>query len=164
MPQKQLGPTCQQFTLTTASADISSANWKKIECAFGEEPAGGSGLGAQALGFRALSSATGAAATIQVAFVRSDGVGPGQGVQEVWTGTVTASARRQELANTGGAGSGYVCDIVFDKSQTYYVDGAGLGGWGAAADADPLVPYVGITAAGGLGTLELEVWATRNAG
>lgn len=158
----QFGPACQQITLNTASSDITSANWTKLQIPTGEGPAGVWELGAQAIGFRCLSSATGATATIQCAFVRNDGTGVGAGVQEVWVGTVTVSARRQGLANA--AAGGYVCDIVWDKSQTYYVDAAGLGGCGAASPGDPLVAYVGMTAAGGLGTLRLEVWFTRNAG
>lgn len=155
------GPRCQQITLDTASENITTA-WTKLEVPVGEGPAGDLKLGAQAIGFRCLSSATGAVATIKCAFVRTDGTGVGAGVQEVWVGTVTVSARRQGLANA--AAGGYVCDIVWDKSQTYYVDAAGLGGCGAASPGDPLVPYVGMTAAGGLGTLRLEAWWTRNAG
>lgn len=153
----------KQFTLATASADISSANWVEIEYPWNEGPSGDKSMGPQAVGFRAVSTATGAAATIMVAFWRSDGVTAGLGVQEIWTGTVTVTARRQELANTGGAGSGYLCNIVWDKSGTHYVDTSAMGQDGTTTIDNRLRMSVGMTAAGGLDDLEMECWPTRNA-
>lgn len=151
----------QQIQITAAAVSADVSTYTDIAISGGEGPSGSYELGTQAVGFRIVSSATGAASTIVAVFTRTDGTTQGKGVQEIWTGEVTVTARRQGYANASGD---YVCNVVWDKSSTNYIDTGGVDMDSATTVGDNLKLKLGRTVAGGLGTLSIECWATRNAG
>lgn len=151
------GPRFTQWSVSVAATGI--ADYQALPVSCGEAPSGGHELGSQAVGFRVCCDTATAGGTIRVVMAHPDGTGAYQGVCEVWDGTITATNQRTVYA--GGAGY-YVCDVVFTKSGTNYVDVGGC--------ADPAGPsearvsaLAGITGMGSAGTYRIEAWSTRNA-
>lgn len=151
------GPKLLQWSVSALSNDV--ATYQELPMAFGEGPAGGRDIGVQAFGFRVTSDTSVAGGTLRVVLAHPNGTAIGQGVCEVWDATITATARRCAWDNASGY---YVCDVVFTKSGTNFVDVGGC-------NDDPVTiegrvkAYAGITGMGSAGTYRIEAWGTRNA-
>lgn len=151
------GPRFTRWSVSALSDDI--ASYQKLPMACGEAPAGGRDLGVQAIGFRVTCDTSTAGGAIRVVFAHPNGTAIGQGVCEVWDGTVTATSRRCSWDNASGY---YVCDVVFTKSGTNFVDVGGCNDDPSSIESRVEV-YVWFTGMGSAGTYRVEAWGTRNA-
>lgn len=138
--------TLRQFSFTTAGDAIAedSTSWKRLRGIDVND----ADLEAsdQYVRITAQSTANGAAGILAVALVHSD-----LGVLGYFTADVSPTARRMNLAGTGG---NYVCDVLFDRSLSEIMDLAGaadeLEGGGSFAW------YIGVADMGGLTALNVQ--------
>lgn len=151
------------FSFTSASSDI--ANFKEIVL---EPSLGGysqANSGHQAVDISVIDSASGAAHTLQLAWVDCDESGANAviGVSKIDTITATPGSRRTGLANSSG---GYVCAVSCASSSSSLAKITGIGACidrrSSPVSVTPRRLFIGLTTLGaGGGTITVIVTPTK---
>lgn len=148
----------QTISIGTASVDLTSANYIKLQLPDGglEAPTGTPTGQANSLRFLVTSAAAVSAGKLDIilAYAADGTVAANTGVVARFQATITPTTRRRKLDGT--ASGDYICTVVFDETQTSFIDPLGYGDGVSGPNV-----YVGSSNLGGLTSMIVEANWTR---